>query len=291
MTDSLPPGPRPLVHPRGIRRAIVSPATECGESKDQDAAFDDGDSLTACVCDGVSSSPHSAVAARELAALAPRLLEKGGDRAWVGAQVEAARARLLDLRQRASSAPLSYGNASEGARALLEEVMRSKLQWSHQTTLVAVRFTEGFVTGRLRAHAVTCGDSALMVFDGEGALVRSIPSPLAFPASTRLTQVLPDDDVLQEELELDLPCHVVLATDGFYNAFAGSEEILPWLREHETGLYGDHEGARHELLARLHGRLQETVGDDDISLVWWSLCSPTASFPDLGWAMSTPEPE
>lgn len=274
MTGSPWHGSPPLVDPRGIRRAIVSPASECGESKDQDAAFDDGDSLTACVCDGVSSSPHSAVAAREVAALAPRLLEKCGDRAWVEAQVEEARARLLDLRHRASSAPLSYGNASLGARALLEEVMRSKLQWSHQTTLVAVRLVEGPVMGQVRAHAVTCGDSALMISDGEGGLVRSIPSPLAFPASTRLTQVLPDDEALQESFDLDLPCHVVLATDGFTNAFAGPKEIFSWLEEHESCLYGDDEMARQGLLAALHGRLQATVGDDDISLVWWSLRAP-----------------
>lgn len=267
------PASRPLglVDPGGIRRAVVSPAVEGGESKDQDAALSDAASLTACVCDGVSSSPHAATAAREMAARVVRILEAPHDRERVQVRLDEARAHLEALREQAAVAPLSYGTASQGARLLLEEVMRGKLMSSHQTTFLALRVLEPAPPGRARAWVVTCGDSALLLFDGAGRLEHSIPSGLVLPSPPRATRVLPDDEPRHGRVEIPFPGDVVLATDGFYNAFSEPEEILAWLRAHEATLYGDDAGAREGLLQGLHERLRQTVGDDDISVVWWTL--------------------
>lgn len=92
--------------------------------------------------------------------------------------------------------------------------------------------------------------------------------PLASAGST--TMVIPDHfysgcyDSFQDRFPKDT--NFLLCSDGFYNAFAGWDELWQWLQINKA-LLQDNNGSE-EILAKLHTELQSRGGDDDISFIW-----------------------
>jgi len=91
-----------------------------------------------------------------------------------------------------------------------------------------------------------------------------------FGRGTSTTTVLPDHfhcghfDYLEDRFPLRT--NFVLCSDGFYSCFAEADELWAWLQDHAKALLDLEE--RKSLLKRLHHRLDDTEGDDDISFVW-----------------------
>jgi hypothetical protein len=58
----------------------------------------------------------------------------------------------------------------------------------------------------------------------------------------------------------------ILASDGFYGAFADDQALWTWLQTHRKDLH--HPATRQPFLQDLHRQLHATAGDDDISFLW-----------------------
>lgn len=273
---------------------VVSPGREEEDEKNQDrvsfAESPDGAGwLFAVVCDGTTTSPFAADAAEYVALRGAALFEEGG----VGLAAEG----LRELRRELLARPVVLdGEHSELLRGMLEEIVRQKYQSAYQTTFVAVRLgREGVGAGQVSVSAIGCGDSALFVFDAEGALrfnSLGLEGALApFRHTSPLTPVLPDsyDDaaghvILERELYSE-DVNLLLCTDGFYDGFENFKEMHGWLEGHRAEL--EDEAARAACLAELHRNLERKKGDDDISFVW---LYPSAPAPGEGEGPLEAEP-
>lgn len=156
---------------------IVSPLMFGDDSKDQDRACWDGLGQVGCVCDGVSSSPDSAEAARLVTLFAPALFN---------GNTHERLAMLCDLlmiqrRQCQDSDTVSFPEGTTPAmQDILRKVVKQKRADSFQTTVIAARFiTEEKV---VLADVIKCGDSAFFAFTKQGQL---LTSSLAFPSNLR----------------------------------------------------------------------------------------------------------
>ena len=146
---------------------MVSPATAGGEKKDQDRAawFEPG--TTACICDGVTTSPFAAEAAALVADFSQVLF--AGD---VEERLKAVSDLLISRRLAALEQPVSVGHGALPAMvSILQEVAREKMRQSFQTTLVAANFL--VADDEVIVTVVRCGDSALMAFSPSGELLYS----------------------------------------------------------------------------------------------------------------------
>jgi serine/threonine protein phosphatase PrpC len=125
-------------------------------------------------------------------------------------------------------------------------------------------------------EAMWCGDSAILVFDHTGGLLFSnlalddATSPFNHPSA--FTEVLPDHYRGEEILyagDIQMGAHVVLCSDGLYDAFQDAAALFRWLLEND----GRFEAALHDV----HTELDRHRGDDDISFVW--LCPVKSEAP------------
>jgi len=156
---------------------IVSPLMFGDDSKDQDRALWDGSGQVGCVCDGVSSSPDSAEAARLVTLFAPALFN---------GNTHERLAMLCDLlmiqrRQCQDSDTVFFPEGTSPAmQDILRKVVKQKRADSFQTTMIAARFiTEEKV---VLADVIKCGDSAFFAFTSQGQL---LTSSLAFPSNPK----------------------------------------------------------------------------------------------------------
>ena len=277
---------------RGVERAtthaaisVLSPGKEDEDEKNQDRLMvldttDGGGTRCrfAVVCDGTSTSPHSAAAAQYVSGQVRELFEEGGIRR-AAAVLEEMRLALLDR-------PLKLDEGqSEMLRGMFEEIVRRKYRNAYQTTFVAVLLQreEAGGAGALSVKALACGDSALFVFREDGELlynnVNLAGSLDPFKHGSPFTAVLPDSYAAEAEHLLfdftDYPedVHLLLCSDGLYDAFANFKEIYDWLNEHRAELKSA--ALREQCLTELHDRLRRTKGDDDISFIW--LCPPAVT--------------
>lgn len=222
----------------------------------------------ATVCDGVTQSMHSRDAADVVCRDPAELWSSGA----MNRRVELLRERRRELIASGSSEPVDETSFLGRAFA---EILRDKRQYALQTTMVAVRISP-LVGDRVLVEAMTCGDSALLVFDRCGRLLLSnlevdTSSPFGHVSST--TEVLPDhfdEERSKLAVKLDYTPHVILCTDGFYDAFGNPAALFRWLLLNSGSLCqaSPAEVAASSVFNALHARLDAHRGDDDISVVW-----------------------
>jgi serine/threonine protein phosphatase PrpC len=142
----------------------VSPSQYGGESKNQDRARFDRRTQTACVCDGLTSSPHAAQAAKIMAQASSLILDEPK------AYLETASDYLLDCRRLALASPVKISSSVPVAiRPLVQESVRASLKTSYQTTLAAIR--PKMERSHIAAKMVSCGDSGIFAFSPSGQLL------------------------------------------------------------------------------------------------------------------------
>ncbi len=146
---------------------VRSPAQFGDEAKDQDRVLWSPAMATACICDGVISSPSSEKAA-EIASRFSPVLFKDGDH--LEDNLRALADLLVVHRLESQQMPVKTSpSASKAMRAMLQEVARENLARSFQTTLVAVGFVP---TDDVILVSIVCvGDSAFFAFSADGDLL------------------------------------------------------------------------------------------------------------------------
>ncbi len=159
----------PIATEKGYTASVVvSPLVDGEDQKNQDRArfFEPGQS--ACLCDGVTSSPNSAKAAELATSFAPTLFQGN-----VTKRLEVLCDLLMAHRQESmvtDDVRLPEGTP-EAMRKMLQKVVQSKKAESFQTTIIAAQFV---VDGQLVVvRVVKCGDSALFAFSPDGELLMS----------------------------------------------------------------------------------------------------------------------
>ncbi len=253
-----------------IEFCFLSPCVTEVKNQDQARLVRHGNGWIGVLCDGTTQSMHSADAA-EIATRDPVALWTEGGFSDVVVSLYRRRESLIAEAKDEEPDPASF------LQSAMAKFMRDARERSFQTTLVTARVMPAD-DGRFVVEAKTVGDSALLIFDGGGQLLRS-NFPIAdrdsgFGHLSSITQVLPDhfttDEITLRE-EVDSGTHVVLCSDGFYEAFHTPGELVDWLLEHE----GDFRTERGmPVIAELHERLDTRTGDDDVSFIW--LCARAA---------------
>lgn len=148
---------------------IRSPMQLGGEAKDQDRAVWSKIMATACVCDGVTSSPSAAQAA-EIASQFSRVLFK--DESHLKNSLRTLADLLVVHRLESQQAPVQTApDTPEAMQAMLQEVARENLARSFQTTLVSAAFVP--MDDMVAASVVWIGDSAFFAFSADGDLLAS----------------------------------------------------------------------------------------------------------------------
>jgi len=148
----------------------VSPMYEGEEKKDQDRAVWFPVSQTACVCDGVTSSPCAEEAAELVTKFSPALFS--GD---VEQSMKVISDLLVVLRtEKLHSEVNLVANMPVKMREILQETAREKARYSYQTTLVAAKFV--LEDTMVVSSMVWCGDSVFLAFDSKGQLLASSPA-------------------------------------------------------------------------------------------------------------------
>ena len=146
---------------------IVSPMMFGEDEKDQDRARWYRHGQIACVCDGVSSSPHSDRAAEMVVSYAPVMFDgRGPDNLRTICDLLMARRR--EYQQSEITFPKGI---SPAMRDTLQKVIWEKQAISFQTTLVAAEITCS--EKAVSVHILKCGDSAFFAFSGQGELLSS----------------------------------------------------------------------------------------------------------------------
>lgn len=281
-TSLSPPPPEPApAGPAAVTHevvAVVSPGKEDEEEKNQDRVLfvdaadgRDASCRYAIVCDGTSSSPYAAAAAEYVSGRVRELFQEDG--------IGRAAAALNEMRLSLLDRPLKpIEGQSDLLRSMFEEIVRKKHRHAYQTTFVAVclKRDERGRDGPVYVKAIACGDSALFIFSGDGELLYNnvhLSGKLdPFKHGSPLTAVLPDgyageaEHVLLDFKEYAQDTHLLLCSDGLYDAFTNFQEIHDWLNEHGAEL--DSAEARERHLSELHRHLNGKKGDDDISFIW-----------------------
>ena len=206
---------------------------------------------------------HSVVAADIISNDPPAIWSEGA----LGARIQLLRERREELI--ATSPPPPVDETSFLSRTFAQ-IFRDRQQQAFQTTFVSARVTS-LTDGSVLLTAMLCGDSALLVFDERGRLLLSrreiADEGSPFHHGSPITQVLPDHEhaLTTVEQRFSLPLHVVLCSDGFYDAFPNPSALFRWLLLNCDSF--DHPDAELRF-AELHERLDRTRGDDDMSFVW-----------------------
>jgi len=147
---------------------VVSPMVQGEERKDQDRARWFGPGQTACICDGVSSSPNAVKAAELATSFAPVLFDGN-----VRDNIRLLCGLFMSLRQECQeSMEINMPEGTpESMRPILQKVAQNKKAFSFQTTLIAAQFSADDKT--VLTQIVKCGDSAIFAFSPEGELLTS----------------------------------------------------------------------------------------------------------------------
>ncbi len=146
---------------------VRSAAQFGGEQKDQDRTLWSRAMATACVCDGVSSSPSSDQAAEIASRFSPVLFK---DESHLEANLRALADLLVISRIELQQIQLKISSGtSEAMRTMLQEVARENLSRSFQTTLVTASFAR--TKDVICASVVWVGDSGFFAFSGDGDLL------------------------------------------------------------------------------------------------------------------------
>jgi len=149
---------------------VTSPACFAGDEKDQDRARWSEPSLTACVCDGVTSSPFAAEAADIVARFSPALFQ-GNVPNRLRSICDLLVVRRLEAQRAGIATPAGIPKAMQ---SMLQEVTHEKTTRSFQTTLVAANLT--LTEGLVNVAVARCGDSAFLAFAPHGELLAWSPS-------------------------------------------------------------------------------------------------------------------
>jgi hypothetical protein len=156
---------------------VVSPLMFGDDRKDQDRALWYGPGQVACVCDGVSSSPDSAEAAKLVTLLVPALFN-GNANERLAMLCDLLMIRRLECQ---NNSTVSFpDNTSQQMQNILRRVVRQKRACSFQTTMVTARFNADEQEKVVLVDVRTCGDSAFFAFTTRGQL---LTSSLAFPSN------------------------------------------------------------------------------------------------------------
>jgi len=142
---------------------VVSPSSLGGETKNQDRATFDKKANTACVCDGTTSSPYSALAASIVSSYAPLFLNDINNLKVIAELLYAHRNKALQNDVAVSPA------ISESIRNLVRDAAKQGLKTSFQTTLVAMGFM--LQDSCVQAKIVSCGDSGIFAFSSAGQVL------------------------------------------------------------------------------------------------------------------------
>lgn len=145
----------------------ISPAVFVDEEKNQDRARFFGPGQVACLCDGVTTSPHAEKAAEIITSLAPALFQGNTcERLRMACdQLMNERAQFRGIR------PSLAKDMPEGMQAMVIQALRQNQANSFQTTMVAVRVRAD--TTRVTVDLLRCGDSAFFAFSDDGELLKS----------------------------------------------------------------------------------------------------------------------
>jgi serine/threonine protein phosphatase PrpC len=155
---------------------VVSPLMFGDDRKDQDRALWNGPGQTACVCDGVSSSPDSAEAAKLVTLLVPALFN-GNANERLAMLCDLLMIRRLECQ---NNNTVSFpDNTSPAMQDILRRVVQQKRASSFQTTIVVAKFITDEQEKVVLADVLKCGDSAFFAFTSQGQL---LTSSLAFPS-------------------------------------------------------------------------------------------------------------
>jgi len=156
---------------------IVSPLMFGDDSKDQDRALWDGPGQVGCVCDGVSSSPDSAEAAKLVTLLVPAIFN-GNANERLTMLCDLLMIRRLECQN--NNTVFFPDNTSPEMQDILRRVVQQKRTGSFQTTMVAARFNTDEQEKIVLVDVRKCGDSAFFAFTPQGQL---LTSSLAFPSN------------------------------------------------------------------------------------------------------------
>lgn len=164
---------------------VVSPMCLGGEEKDQDRACWYRRPAVACICDGLTSSPYSAEAARIGVEYSPALF--GGN---IEERLSGLADVLLTRRWEAQSAAIRIPPETPAAMwPAIREAARQRLESAYQTTLVAASLTP--TQDHVTAGVLVCGDSALFAFSPAGDL---LTSTLSWQGCGAVSRSCPDVD-------------------------------------------------------------------------------------------------
>jgi hypothetical protein len=141
---------------------VMSPMHDGDETKDQDRAVWYPECQTACVCDGVTSSPYAEEGADWVSKLSPVIFSDN---------IEARLRMICDFLnyQRAEKLNSKIHLPNKTAptmQTILEEAARNSIACSYQTTLVTAKFV--LQDNSALVTVVTCGDSMFLAFDSSG---------------------------------------------------------------------------------------------------------------------------
>jgi len=183
-------------HSHNIIR-IISPSQFGGETKNQDRAVFDRPSFTACICDGVTSSPCSGQAASMVSRYCPLLFNADMEKnlEMISNLLVAHRNHIVKTGVKADR------SVPDALKDLVQESARERLKNSFQTTLVTVGFE--FHPTYISAKTISCGDSGFFAISPTGELMATNLAdmqenpqqyqnqPIAFgPGSELLTQIM-----------------------------------------------------------------------------------------------------
>ncbi len=150
--------------------ALNSPGSVGGELKDQDRVVWYPGSQVAVVADGVSSSPHAAIAAEHAATYGPAFF--CGD---AKTRVRFFADLLVACRREAQARGVQLPPGTPDAmRAMLKDVAIEGMNQAYQTTMIAACFTSS--DSGVIVDLIGCGDSAFFAFTPDGDLLQSLPT-------------------------------------------------------------------------------------------------------------------
>jgi len=164
---------------------VKSPMDDGVERKDQDRAAWFPIRQTACVCDGVTSSPFSAEAADLVCEFSQILFPNHTKR-----RLHALCDLLLVRRNEKLHSEISLPpDMPHGMRDIMRDAVQQNMSHSFQTTMVAANFVAG--QPAVLASVLRCGDSIFLAFGSDGELLAASLSDNERPGS-RMMQ-LPKD--------------------------------------------------------------------------------------------------
>jgi len=146
---------------------VVSPMMYGEEPKNQDRARWSGPDQTACVGDGVTTSPQAEKAAELAVSFGPGIF-KGNTKERMSMLNDLLITQRREYMQQGVKIPT---HIPKSMHTMLQQAIESKMEDSYQTTLIAAQFTCD--THGVNARVVSCGDSGILAISPESGLLFS----------------------------------------------------------------------------------------------------------------------